>query len=305
MYLCHGVVAEMRRDHPELKVGAIRLLARPHDDVPDSGIKAVVGQAGSHEALGLLVVSSAIDPLATDRAVAVTRGARERLGPDLGSVVLEPLATGRVGERTYVMWPFHRVLHASRLANLARRIRLYPRVLRWLIDVTRQSTQRVPDAARPALYEATLISIADETHFPNAMRDAAGRALGRLRSQKWHPMYALEHNDLWIGNILTPRGEHAARQHHRGFVVIDWEGARFEGYPVLDLVRFALSSRMPQAWLRRELSELGGVLQCEPSDMQGYTLAALGAMGQNLGYFPFERFRQLATAAFDLVEAVS
>jgi hypothetical protein len=305
MYLCHGVAADMRSRRPELKVGAIRLLPRPHDEVPDSGIKAIISLAGSDEPLGLLVVSSAVDPLATDRAVTLTQGARTRLGPDLGSVVLEPLVTGRVGERAYVMWPFHRVLHPSRIANLARRVGLYPRVLRWLIDVTRQTLQPVPESARAPLYGATLLTIAQENHFPRDMRDASSHALERLTSQAWQPWYALEHNDLWIGNLLVPRGNEAARKHVRGFIVIDWEGARFEGYPVLDLVRFALSSRLPQSWLRNEVTRLRDVLQCDPSDMRGYTLAALGAMGQNLGYFPLDRFRQLAHEAFEAIVRVT
>lgn len=297
--LCSDVLEDIRRRQPALAPGDFRLLPRPHDDVADSGTKAVVFTHGSDQALGLLVVSSPIDPFATERAVEVTRGARSLLGPDAGSVVLEPLSSGRVGGRAYVLWPFHRVLNSSRAANLLRRVGLYPKVLRWLRDVTAQTARPVPAEQRNVLYGATLLSIADEAHFPTHMRDAAGRGLLRLKGLHWQPFTAFEHNDLWIGNVLMPRDRDAAQRHPRGFIVIDWEGARFEGYPVLDLVRFALSSRMPKRWLHRELLRMRDLLRCELSDMPSYVLAALGAMGQNLGYFPAERFRVLAIEAYE------
>lgn len=293
----------MRARHPGLQVGDFRALTPPDDDLADSGIKAVVLRAGSADELGLLVISSAVDPLASERAADVTRRVREQLGPDAGSVVLEPLAVGRLGKRSYVMWPFHRVLHASRVANLARRLHLYPRVLRWLIDVVQKTAMPVPQSAIERSYASTLLSIADEPHFSVAMRDAAGRALVKVKSKRWQPYHALEHNDLWTGNLLAPRDRRAARQHARGFIVIDWEGARFEGYPVLDLVRFAQSAGLPNAWLKHELAKLRNPLRCELSDMPGYALAALGAMGQTLGYFPVDRFRELATETFELVRA--
>lgn len=297
--VCGAAVSVIRARHPTLPLGAITVLPQPHDQVADSGIKALVARAGSSDPLGLMVVSSPVDPGATERAVSVARNVRARLGPDIGSVVLEPLASGSVAERSFVLWPFHRQLSTSRAAKLVHGVRLYPRVLRWLFDVARHTAQVVPEPARERMYGATLRAIASEREFPAKMRAAAEIALGALGAKTWVPRSVLEHNDLWSGNILLPHAGSDPEQHPRGMIVIDWEGARFEGYPALDLVRFAMSVNLPRPWLRLELAKLRGLLQCELSELLSYTLAALGAMGQDLGYFPVERYRALAVEAFD------
>jgi hypothetical protein len=215
--------------------------------------------------------------------------------------VLEPLAEGRVLGRSYALWPWHHILPQSRLLRVVRHLRLHPHVLCWLRDVAERTATPVPPALLEQQYNSTLSDIASDDSFPGAMRDAASFALHRLNDGRWQPRSTVEHNDFWVGNLLLPRDRAAAKRHARGFIVIDWEGARTVGYPVLDLVRFALSARLPRALLRRESRAHGELLGCEMEDLCGYVLAALGGMGQSLGHFPKRRYQELAVQAFETI----
>jgi hypothetical protein len=284
-----------------LPVGEFRVLPFQSDDLADSGEKIVVSEAGSGAALGLLVISSPVNPGSAERTAENARKTREALGPEIGSVVLVPLAQGSIDGRSYVMWPWHHALSESRLLHLIRRVQLFPHVLRWLRDVARQTRQPIAAAAVESQYASPLRTMAGAELFPVAMREAAGRALGRLQTSAWRPYSTLEHNDFWTGNLLLPRDRQSAQLHARGFIVIDWEGVRLAGYPVFDLVRFAVSARVPRLLLRLELHRLRRILGCQAQDLGGYVLAALGAMAQNLGYFPEHRFRELGIESFDAV----
>ena len=216
-------------------------------------------------------------------------------------MVLVPLAQGSIDGRSYVVWPWHHALGESRLLHLIRRVQLFPHVLRWLRDVARQTRQPIAASARESQYASPLRTMASAQLFPVAMREAASRGLQRLQTGAWRPYSTLEHNDFWTGNLLLPRDRHSARLHARGFIVIDWEGVRLAGYPVFDLVRFAVSARVPRPLLRLELRGFRQILECEAQDLGGYVLAALGAMAQNLGYFPEDRFRELGIESFDAI----
>jgi hypothetical protein len=191
------------------------------------------------------------------------------------------------------------------LLYLIRRLQLFPHVLRWLRDVARQTRQPIAATMLEAHYTSPLRTMASAELFPLAMRQAAGRALERLQTSAWQPYSTLEHNDFWTGNLLLPRDRVSAKFHPRGFIVIDWEGVRLAGYPVFDLVRFAASARVPRLLLRVELHRLRRILGCQAQDLGGYVLAALGAMAQNLGYFPEHRFRELGVESFDAIASAA
>jgi hypothetical protein len=284
-----------------LPVSDFRALPFQSDDLADSGEKIVVSDQGSGAALGLLVISSPVNPDSAERTAENARKAREALGPEIGSVVLVPLAQGRIEGRSYVFWPWHHALSASRLLHLIRRIQLFPHVLRWLRDVARKTRQPIGASALESQYASPLRTMASAELFPAAMREAAGRALRRLETGAWQAYSTLEHNDFWTGNLLLPRDRQSAKLHKRGFIVIDWEGVRLAGYPAFDLARFAVSARVPRPLLHFELRRLRRILECEAQDLGGYVLAALGAMAQNLGYFPEDRFRELGIESFDAI----
>jgi len=147
--------------------------------------------------------------------------------------------------------------------------------------------------------------IVDDDSLHRSLRTDADRALHRLDSGAWTPQRILAHNDLWTGNVLldgsgvTVLGAVARRR----MVVIDWAGARFDGFGFFDLIRLASSLRLPRSLLHRELSAHCRILACDPLDARSTILAALGLLGLRLEHFAPERFAAMAHHCMETMAA--
>ena len=130
---------------------------------------------------------------------------------------------------------------------------------------------------------------------------AAGEALQSLERGDWSPRFVLMHGDLWEGNILrTPETPADAPGASRPpFVLIDWPGARVQGYPFYDLLRITRSMRIGDAILRREVSRHCRLLDTNAAGALGHLLACLGHTGLNLEYFPPEMYAELCVNCLD------
>jgi hypothetical protein len=253
--------------------------------------------------VAVMAVSSRVDPEQVARSLANAKGAREMLGSDLGNVILEPIAEGTYEGLTFALWPWRRSLSSNRIMAFLQKRRARKRVLAWLREATAVTCRRVSEDELEAGYRRPLRALAGDEAMPEGLRRAADTGLRRLEDGTWRPYFVLEHGDFWLGNVLYPRGLWSRGTHARGFVLIDWAGARLQGYPFYDLLRLALSSGLAPAHLRKEALLHCASLGCEPVDAFAYLAAGLGASGLDLGHFPLDRYHAIAETAYRTLKA--
>jgi len=226
-------------------------------------------------------------PEAATQAASRTTAAAAALGPSLGVRVQRPIATGWTDGRSYSIFPFLHELPSSPLRAMLVRAQLRGPVTRWLLAVAASTASRVPCSALPAAFERPLAAIAGADDLPRAARQEATAAIARLKHGAWQPTRCVMHGDLWRGNFMLPPSRENPQRHGAAedFRVIDWAGARLDGYPVFDLARAAESLAFPPRVTAAALRDHCKVLQCEPRDVMGYVLAALGAIALAPGHF--------------------
>ena len=239
------------------------------------------------------------------RAVQQSRSAREILGHHLGSVVLQPITEGEYGGLSYVIWPKHRTLSSRRVLRHVQTSYVASRALAWLRHVQSQthavvSGQRLVEAYLDPLGRAALDARISETSCR-----LARRGLQEIDSGTWSPRTVLEHNDFWLGNLLLPRGRLLRRTHPFGFFVVDWAGARVQGYPFLDLFRFCLSSGASLKLMRAEVAAHCQILGCGEQHVLPYLISALIALGSRLEHFPERRYRAMCRRILDCAAQVT
>jgi len=267
-------------------------------DAPMRGL--VVDEHG--RPAGVLFLSNAVDPEIVARNVQKASDARCLLGPPLDAVILQPIVEGIHCDRSYVIWPWCRPFSSFRVWHALQKSMLIPRVLAWLRDVIQQTQRALPRQALDVLFEAPLRYVESEQQFRPIMREKAYTALDRMASGLWHPRGVLEHNDFWLGNVLLPPWGVSRTKNPFGFYIIDWAGSSLVGRPLLDTIRFCMSARLSAHRCATELAFYTTVLGFESDDVVSYVLAGLGAIGTNLGHFPFERYVTLCENVFDYLE---
>jgi len=266
------------------RVGSIEPLG-PDKPVADQTYKyLVVSSEGKH--LAVVLCSPRVSPGLIARGNRRAAEAKRALGPELGAVVLDPLGEGRVDGLSYVVLPYCEPLGEKRLAGWLQRRRVRPRVLDWLLGLTRQTMRDVSEADRHGRFIRPLGRLASAVDACDDVRRAAEWGLKSLEKGGWTPRYVLMHNDLWKGNILLDRGG--------GIVVIDWPGSLMDGYGVYDLLRLADSFGLGDRALGEQVRAHCRVLGCDPRDAVSHLAAGLGHMMDHLDHFPMHRFLPLA-----------
>lgn len=256
----------------------------------DSTTKALI-ESVSGSPRAVVVCSRLASPTLVARGVERAEAIRALLAPPLGDAIIRPLKTGEIAGRSFVILPWGCDLPSWRPA-----LRLKLRVLRrslldWLHDAVASVARAHESCADSSRTFADELQYLEQQPFLNeAARRAIAESLSRLQCEQWIPRHTFDHNDLWHGNVLLPpRGDHRVTTSHP-FVLIDWVGARVRGYGVYDLIRMSRSLRLRPRRLGRELTLHASALNCEPQDLRGHCLAALGCLHRHLEYFPLERF---------------
>lgn len=261
----------------------------------------VVNRAGAQTAF--LMRSPAVAPGVVARAVRNAEMARRVLPAELAACVIEPLLEGTDGEgRSFVLWPYYAPLSERRFVFESQRLLVRGRVLRWLEGVTRATARPVDEAGLEDHFRAPLARAAADERLPAPMRRAADDTLARLARGTWRPHTALMHNDLHLGNVLLRVNTRQVLIEQRSFLVIDWGGAHLAGYPYVDLVAFAYSSRLSARALRRQIELHAEALGGDPLDARPYLLARTGYLGANLEEFPVEVYLHVCANLWTTVE---
>jgi hypothetical protein len=242
----------------------------------------------------ILIISSEISPLLVKRAVDRQREAIAHLHGLTGEPIEIPILTDFMGERSYAVWRKRQPLSSNRILSKIERMRLAPRIFQWLREIASQTATSV----NPSILAEDARRLRDDPAMPDFIKIAAEKACDAILLGKIPAIQVLEHGDLWIGNILKAPSK-------TGFVVIDWPGARLDGSPFFDLVKFALSVGASKSKLREEINIHSKIIHCDPHYAPAYVLRGLGALHRRLEYFPQSEFVLLCERKLHALEAAS
>jgi Phosphotransferase enzyme family len=206
---------------------------------------------------------------------------KHALGPH-GYPVIEPIYSGMGQGVSYALLPFHNPLSRHRLLKRWHVSRVTPPVLRWLRDITLHAQTD----AEGEIYRRNLAALRSLTSLGSAAEALLGAAETALPMPDFRPVHVPMHGDLWLGNIL--RGDQSRR-----FTIIDWGGSSLVGFPLFDLLRFAVSSGLSRTRLRGEIERHQSILACRREHLPAYLAVALGHYALCRGEFPLERLRDM------------
>jgi Phosphotransferase enzyme family len=230
----------------------------------------------------VLLVSSERFPDSVAEDIRRARAMRALLGK-LGYPVVIPVDEGEIEGKSYALSKRYKTITKSGIRRRLEFFQLAPHVQTWLDVLARDySTTGPMDEYRSAL--STLSSVAKSRSEVASLLDQSSHVLD---SDRFRAMRMPMHGDIWTGNIL-----YGAKGMH--FKLIDFGISDINGYPLYDLVRFAMSFNFRPRRLRLALQRHRQFLGCELEDLPLYLLAALGHLAGRLGQFPVERFQLLA-----------
>lgn len=230
---------------------------------------------------------------------------QKRAGPALGRRIVQPLAQGRIDECTYAVLPYCYPLSDFRPVWYLQRHLLRPALSEWLLQLAAVTVVAPTSPQLEAHFEKPLAALATLDAASARLRGAARSAMNRLQSGAWSPKHALMHGDVWKNNVMVraPLLGEADRWEDR-LVLIDWAGARVDGYPMFDLVRALRSFHYSGRDAREQLLLHCDVLGCEPADISSHLCAALAFHYAHLEEWPLPRFLRMSEACLDTIDGV-
>jgi hypothetical protein len=293
------VVAELDRTAVlDFAIGRIEVIkGSPELYVDDSLSKSLLYDRSGDLKVALMISNPRFPLVARQRAT-MSLLAMEQLGQDLGSIVVKSCAQGMWEGRSFVVWPAYRSLSSHRVFHALQKRFISGQVFDWLREATGATARLADAAAIESTYRSPLTSMAGDDGINPDIRMAAQSGLARLSSGTWRPVTVLSHNDLWIGNVMLPLKRHDRQKRSYGFYLIDWAGVAPQGYPFVDLLRFAKSIGVPRMKVRAEVARHCGVLNCSTAEVLSYVLAGLAAIGYRSDQFPASRFRVLCEGTY-------
>lgn len=256
----------------------------------------------------VFLVSNDAFPEVVGEDVAQAREIATRVSPQVSRHILTPLHEGRIGEVTYAA--YHRLSPISNfgLVRILQKRRVTKMLFPWIIGLARETrVARYRSAEIERYFEHPLLSLRDDEEVSIAVRDRADRFLGLIRAGSPNLFTALQHGDLWIGNILFERKPFQNLNPALGnFAVIDWRSARADGYPCIDLVRFCSSVYKTGARSNDKcVLAYREALELDPIDFQIHCLSSLGRLANELNQMPKKLFVALCDRTLNFVDAHS
>jgi hypothetical protein len=267
-------------------------------EVVDSTYKFVV--TDKYQYPRLFVLLSPIEfPNAAVSAANKVELIRSSLSPGTREMVLQPFHVGMSNGTSYSLSLFCSGHGSNRLVRLWNRRWLRRDLSQWLLAVCQETIVSPSADDIPSNFIDPLRVVAAHPLLGSSLKHTAESALKELETGLWKPKHVLAHNDLWAGNVLLPAQSQIAAS--TPFVVIDWGGANAKSYAIYDLARMALSFRMRESTLRREIRLHCNALSCSPRQARYHLATSLGNLALNLGQFPESRFVTLAERVSQLI----
>ena len=299
----HEIAATLNTDlGGGLNPDSLRWLRDPSDHIVPDAVMALLIDGTATQDDAVLLVSNPDFPDALADAVRRAQTVLQHLSPKTAAAVHLPRASGTHNGQSYGLFPRLVPMSDNKLLRLAQKKAAAPRVTDWLLNLARETRQTIEDAAdKDAMFRTPLEFVAQDADLPDEVNTAARLWLDRLEGPDAPPLFTVAlHGDFWIGNVLFEPG--ALPGVTSGFRVIDWGGARMDGYAGIDLLRFCNScfrpgARQTEVLMTRYLDGLG--IGGQTGSL--YPLASMGQLGLNLDQFPKPRYVDMVTRIFDIL----
>ena len=266
-------------------------------DVADAAaIFKINGENRSDDAI--FIVSNPQHPDFVQAAVDKADQVRARLEPDLARPVLCPRFSGRDEGRSFAVYPVLRPISANPLLGTLQKRLLQKSVTRWIGALCRASRRTLDRAAEiDALFIRPLSYIEGQGRFSKGFREAAAQAAAAIERNEFSPVTCIQHGDFWYGNVLL-NGALPLPGSRARFSVIDWGGARIDGYPFLDSLSFSQSCKRSDTAGRHILRDYAHHAGVPAEHALHYVCAGLGRLGLNRNEFPLNRYIPAAQKHF-------
>jgi hypothetical protein len=256
----------------------------------------------------VLLISNPSFPHAVQADVAQAREVAARVSYRIGCHIAMPVAEGKFGEQTYAAFSRLSPLSDFRLVRTLQKNRAASRILPWIIELskeTRQFRETIPDLER--YFVQPLVSLCDDEDLSGRVKDRAIEYLRVVRSGEISLFTSVQHGDLWIGNVFFERRSFSDINPTLGdFKVIDWRGARLDGYPCIDWMRFCSSLfKIGCSGNDALISAYQGALGISAIEFRVYCFLALGRLGSELDQFPKEKYIALCDKTLAFIDAHS
>ncbi len=235
----------------------------------------------------VIVFSRTSAPDLIMRGVKTAESIRKVVGVDLGRAIIEPISNGYAGNRSYVILPWYREFSNRKLIRVYQRLSLSNSLLQWLLNSTAIAADTYGYTKETSNSFRGVLDHLQKQKFCNSeISSAIEKSIDRLELNYWRPRYSIDHNDLWLGNIMLNPLNISKIKSRYTYVIIDWGGANQYGYGIYDLIRLSYGLRLSDVQLRMELIKHSKALQCNLKDLSGHLLASFGRLHQHLECFP-------------------
>jgi hypothetical protein len=269
--------------------------------VADATTKALI-RSRAGRPVAVILCSRPIAPNLVARGAEMAEAIRAVIGEELGRAIIEPLKSGRVNGCSYVVLPYCHEFSKWKPLRVAQRLRLKYPLFKWLRQAnTAAASRQCPSEEVNESFTDVLERLERQKLFGSAVQSAICHALRRMDAGRWQPRHTLDHNDLYLNNIMLPASGvlELSGPSRYPFVLIDWVGANPKGFGLYDLIRVSRAFKLTDAALHRELVGHAAALQCNLEDTRGHLLASLGRLHHHLEHFPEARFAQTFMACWN------
>ena len=212
---------------------------------------------------------------------------RASLQGDEKKAVLAPLDYGDINGLNFALWPYRKPLSGNKILGRLQRYSLRKKILSWLHNATHQTIQKPLNAELEEVFISPLKALQSSEEIKGTLDKRVHNFIGKIESQSWKPVFTMAHNDLWVGNVLN------AKDNKYKISVIDWAGSNLKGIAIFDLVKICIDLRVRGNAYSIEVKKACDLLECDMHDSEGYLLASMALLLQNIEHFPRDRFFKL------------
>ncbi|MBK0329356.1 hypothetical protein I5535_18940 [Rhodobacteraceae bacterium F11138] len=138
-----------------------------------------------------------------------------------------------------------------------------------------------------------------ETGITSDIQRFSERCLSAISNGSVDLFNVAEHGDFWSGNIVYDDTKFFPMLSSGDFFVIDWRGARLDGYAGIDMARYCISSYGAKGGgAGNVLEAYKASLNISDFQLSLFCMASMGRLGMHLEQFPKDRYIQLVKSVF-------
>ncbi|QJF51595.1 hypothetical protein [Roseobacter ponti] len=253
----------------------------------------------------VLLISNTLFPGAVKADVACARDVAGRVSRQVSAHISAPVCEGQSGKQTYAAYSRLSPLSEFRPVRMLQKARAAKQTLPWLVQLAKETRlHRGTPEDYERVFADPLASLGGDTNVPARVRARAQEYRDFVQDRKPDLFTVVQHGDFWIGNVFFERRKLPDLNPYLGdFSIIDWRGARQDGYPCTDCMRFCSSLFRTGSERNSQLiAEYRSALDIPAEEFQVYCFLALGRLGTELDQFPAEKYAELCDHTLTFID---